>query len=124
MGDDLGWSAGELALGLTFRLAVAGVTAPFLGMLARPHRQPRPRHRRGRHRRADRSWAVGFVDELWMFYLLFAISGLSGFGGPSGQLLTMVPVAKWFQAKRGRALAIATIGMPARQPAASSRSPS
>jgi MFS family permease len=56
--------------------------------------------------------AIAFVNELWMLYCLFAISGLSGFGGPAGQLLTTVPVAKWFVLKRGRALAFATLGMP------------
>ena len=112
MGDDLGWTAGELALGLTFRLAVAGVTSPFLGVLL---------DRVGSRVLGTLAavvaglsiMAVGVVDELWMFYVLYAISGLSGFGGPSGQLLTVVPVAKWFHAKRGRALSIATIGTPA-----------
>lgn len=111
MGEDLGWSRGDLSLGLLFRLAVAGVTSPVLGMLI------------------DRVGArvlgtiagiiagicvlsLAFVHDLWLFYLLFAISGMSGFGGPAGQLLTIVPVSKWFIAHRGRALAIATVGMP------------
>src|SRR5262249_49803293 len=32
-------------------------------------------------------------------------------GGPAGQLLTQVPLAKWFVSQRGRALSIATMGM-------------
>lgn len=111
MSNDLGWSAGELALGLTFRLAVAGVTSPFLGLLL---------DRVGSRVLGTLAavvagvsiMAVGLVDQLWMFYVLYAVSGLSGFGGPSGQLLTVVPVAKWFQVRRGRALSIATIGTP------------
>src|SRR5690606_12265941 len=39
------------------------------------------------------------------------ISGLAGLGGPGGQLLTQVPLAKWFVRRRGRALAIATAGL-------------
>jgi sugar phosphate permease len=111
MSDDLGWSRGALSLGLTFRLAVAGVTAPFVGVLVD---------------RIGARWlgtaagltaglslmAVALVNDLWLYYLLFAISGLSGFGGPAGQLLTTVPVAKWFYLKRGRAMAIASMGMP------------
>ncbi len=111
MSDDLGWSRGTLALGLTFRLGVAGVTAPFIGILV---------DRIGARLLGTAAGAVAgvslvglaFVNDLWLYYLLFAISGLSGFGGPAGQLLTTVPVAKWFQAKRGRAMAIATVGMP------------
>ncbi len=112
MGDDLGWSAGELALGLTFRLAVASITSPILGFFL---------DRLGTRLLGTVAAivagltiiGVGFVHELWMFYLLYAISGLSGFGGPSGQLLTVVPVAKWFNARRGRALGIAAMGTPA-----------
>ena len=57
---------------------------------------------------------IGFanVHSLWVFYGFAALSGISGFGAPSGQLLTTVPVAKWFIANRGRALAIATVGLP------------
>jgi MFS family permease len=112
MSKDLGWSESELVLGLTFRLAVAGITSPFLGLLL---------DRAGSRVLGTIAsliagvsiMAVGLVDHLWMFYLLYAISGLSGFGVPSGQLLTVVPVAKWFHVKRGRALSIATIGTPA-----------
>lgn len=111
MGEDLGWSRGDLSLGLLFRLAVAGVTSPVLGMLI---------DRVGARVLGTIAGvvaglcvlALAFVQDLWMFYLLFAISGMSGFGGPAGQLLTIVPVSKWFIAHRGRALAIATVGMP------------
>ncbi len=111
MGEDLGWSSGALTLGLTFRLMVAGVSSPLLGVLL---------DRFGARLLGAllaglagiTIMALGLVHDLWLFFLLFAISGLSGFGGPSGQLLTVVPVAKWFQRKRGWALAIATMGMP------------
>ena len=111
MSEDLGWSTGALTLGLTFRLVVAGVSSPLLGVLL---------DRFGARvlgallagLAGIAVMALGLVHELWLFFLLFAISGLSGFGGPSGQLLTVVPVAKWFQRKRGWALAIATMGMP------------
>lgn len=111
MEEGLGWSAGQLALGLTFRLAVASVTSPFLGFIL---------DRLGSRVLGTVAaviagltiMGVGLVQELWQFYLLYAISGLSGFGGPSGQLLTVVPVAKWFSARRGRALGIAAMGTP------------
>jgi sugar phosphate permease len=52
------------------------------------------------------------ADSLLAYYILFTISGFSGFGAPTGQLLSTVPVSKWFQANRGRALALAGIGLP------------
>jgi sugar phosphate permease len=111
MSDDLGWSRGALSLALTFRLGVAGFAAPLTGLLV---------DRIGARGIGTVAGAVAgvsmmalyFVDDLWLFYLLFAISGLSGFGGPAGQLLTTVPVAKWFYLKRGRAMALSSVGMP------------
>jgi MFS family permease len=111
MSDDLGWSRGALSLALTFRLGVAGFTAPLIGMLV---------DRIGARGIGSAAGALAglsmmalyFVNDLWLFYLLFAISGLSGFGGPAGQLLTTVPVAKWFHLKRGRAMALSSVGMP------------
>ncbi len=111
MGEDLGWSRGSLALALTFRLVAGGVTAPLIGSLVD---------------KFGARWlgvfaglvagvsifSLAFVHQLWVLYALFAVSGAGGFGGPGGALLTTVPVAKWFQAKRGRALAIASVGMP------------
>lgn len=112
MGEDLGWSRGSLALALTFRLVAGGIASPLIGSLVD---------------RFGARWlgafagliagvsifALAFVHQLWQIYALFAISGAGGLGGPGGALLTTVPVAKWFQAKRGRALAIASVGMPA-----------
>ncbi len=111
MSNDLGWSSSVLTLGLTFRLAVAGITSPLLGMLL-DRLGPRILGSVAAVTGGLSIVAIGAVHQVWLFFLLFAISGLSGFGGPSGQLLTVVPVAKWFQKKRGRALALASMGMP------------
>ena len=55
---------------------------------------------------------LGGLHSLWLVYAVFAFSGLAGFGGgAAGQLLTQVPLAKWFVAQRGRAISIATTGM-------------
>jgi sugar phosphate permease len=110
MSDDLGVSKSALSWALTFRLVAAGVTGPTLGSLID---------------RFGARWlgagcavvagsmliAVSFVHTLWLIYLVFAISGLAGLGGPAGQLLTQVPLAKWFVRQRGKALAIATMGL-------------
>ena len=57
---------------------------------------------------------LAFTQQLWLVYLIFAVSGGVGFGGgPGGNLLTTVPVAKWFVVKRGCAMAITSAGMVA-----------
>jgi len=111
MSQDLGWSRADLSWGYTVRLAVAGVSGPVLGILL---------DRFGsRVLGSIAGLLAGFsvlalagVHSLAIFYVLFAISGLAGFGAPAGQLLTTVPVSKWFHVNRGRALAIATVGLP------------
>lgn len=53
--------------------------------------------------------ALGWVNSFWVFFLLFAVVGLSGVTMP-GNVLTSVPVAKWFIRSRGRATALTTAG--------------
>jgi sugar phosphate permease len=111
MSEDLGWSKATLSWAFTFRLVVAGVTGPALGVLLDKHGS-RVLGAVAATIAGLTTIGLAFVDSVWQFYALAAISGLSGFGAPAGQLLTVVPVAKWFQASRGRALAIATVGLP------------
>lgn len=111
MTDDLGWSRGALAWALSFQLLASGVTSPFLGASID---------------RVGSRWlgvfgglvaaasliGLAFTHQLWLMYVLFAASGAVGLGGgPGGNLLTTVPVAKWFTRQRGRAMSIVTIGM-------------
>jgi MFS family permease len=110
MSDELGVGTSALSWALTLRLATAGLAGPVAGMLIDRH---------------GTRWlgaacgllaggmmiALSFADTLWLVYLLFAITGFAGFGGPAGQLITQVPLARWFVLRRGRALAIAMTGM-------------
>ena len=108
---DLGVPKSALAWSLTLRLIAAGLSGPLIGLLLD---------------RYGSRWlgaicgaiggvaliALGSAHSLWVVYALFAFSGLAGFGGPAGQLLTQVPLSRWFVAHRGRAISIATAGMP------------
>lgn len=112
MSEDLGVSTSALSWSLTLRLVTAGLAGPLLGVLIDRH---------------GTRWlgaacgllagitmmALSFVHSLWLVYALFALTGFAGFGGPAGQLLTQVPLARWFVLRRGRALAVATTGMAA-----------
>jgi MFS family permease len=90
---------------------VAGISGPFLGVLLDKHGS-RVLGAVAAVIAGTTTIGLAFVDSVWQFYALAAVSGLSGFGAPAGQLLTIVPVAKWFHRSRGRALAIATVGLP------------
>ena len=111
MSEDMGWSRSALSWSLTIRLVAAGVTGPFIGLLVD---------------RFGSRWlgvlaaiiaggavmALGAANDLWVIYILFAVSGAVGLGGGAGgNLLTLVPVAKWFTLFRGRAMAIAGTGL-------------
>ncbi len=108
--EDLGVSLGTLAWCITARQVSAGISAPFLGRLVDRH---------------GARWlgvgcavlagsclvALTFVHRIEVMYALFFISGFSGFGVfGGGQILTGVPPANWFIAKRGRAVAYALTG--------------
>ncbi|MFQ5860556.1 MAG: MFS transporter [Dehalococcoidia bacterium] len=54
---------------------------------------------------------LGAITHVWQFIALFAVIGAMGLSAPGGSLLTSVPVAKWFVRQRGRAMALATIGL-------------
>jgi sugar phosphate permease len=111
MRDDLGWSFAALSWGFTLRLAVAGVSGPVLGVML-DRFGPRILGAIAGLIAGVSVLALALVESVWAFYALFALSGLTGFGAPMGQLMTTVPVAKWFQLNRGRAMAIAGIGLP------------
>jgi MFS family permease len=110
MSEELGVSKSALAWSFTLRLFAGGLVGPFIGVLLDRHGARWIGAMSGALV-ATMLIALAFVHDLWLVYLVFAISGLAGLGGPAGQLLTQVPLAKWFVVKRGRAMAIATVGM-------------
>ena len=110
MSEELGVSKSALAWSFTLRLFAGGLVGPFLGVLLDRHGARWIGAMSGALV-ATMLIALAFVHSLWLIYLVFAISGLAGLGGPAGQLLTQVPLAKWFVVRRGRAMAIATVGM-------------
>ena len=109
--EDLDVSRSAVAWALTFRIAVAGITGPFMGPLIDRHGARWLGTIAGVYTGATMV-ALYFVDSIWSLYFIFALSGLMGFGAPGGSLLIAVPVAKWFVVRRGRAMAIAIAGAP------------
>ena len=117
---DLGLTIFALAWCITARQISAGISAPFLGRLL-------DRHGPRWIGLGCSLWAgsclvaisqardlqIGgiLVPTVWVLYGLFFLSGFSGFGVfGGGQILTGVPPANWFLAKRGRAVSFAAMG--------------
>lgn len=109
MSADLHVSRSTLVWGITFRSVAGGLFAPYLGRIV---------DRYGARWPGAISGAVvglallGFatISNIWILYVLFFVSGLTGFSIFGGNVLTIVPPANWFVAKRGRALSIAGSG--------------
>ena len=107
--DDLEVSRGAISWALTVRLLASGVTSLLIGRLLDRH---------GARLLIPAAAALagvalltlGLVEHFWQFFLLFTVVGLSGITAP-GNLLTTVPVAKWFVHKRGRATSFASAGL-------------
>ena len=55
--------------------------------------------------------SLAFINSGLQMILLFAAMGILGIAGPT-QLITSVPVTKWFVRLRGRALGISSLGAP------------
>ena len=53
---------------------------------------------------------ISYANAPWQLLVLFGVIGLTGLTAPNSLVVT-VPVAKWFQRSRGRALALATLGL-------------
>ncbi|MDE2860816.1 MAG: MFS transporter [Chloroflexota bacterium] len=112
MREELGLSLSGIAWAISIRMLTGGAAAPIMGRLIDSY---------GARWLGFLGGLMGgavliclyYVDNIWLIYALFAVSGISGFGTFGGQLLTIVPVANWFVAKRGRATSIAATGLGA-----------
>ncbi|MGK0257094.1 MAG: MFS family permease [Candidatus Azotimanducaceae bacterium] len=110
MESDLNISRTTFGLAGSFRQVAGAFSSPFIGSLIDKH---------GVRFLLPVATIIGcaciagvaFISEGWHLLVLFAIVGLVGLIGP-GQLLTTVPVTKWFVVLRPRAIALMSLGIP------------
>ena len=107
LSDAFGWSRGAVSVALSISLVVGGVAAFVIGRIA-DRRGPR-----GVLAATVGLGAVGFalsarIDALWHFYLSYGL--LVGVGMSSIYVLSAATVSRWFETRRGLALAIVLSG--------------
>lgn len=108
MSESLGWSRAAMTGALTLYAYAGAATAPLLGRLV---------DRYGPRLLLILTAIVGGsatlllvgIREIWQFYIIFALVGLSG-GTGAGGVVTEAMVSKWFVRLRGRAPAFGTMG--------------
>ena len=110
MTEELGWSRTEFFAAFAVRAVVVGVTAPAVGPWLDTRHGPRLMAIGGAAVLAGSMALLTYTEHLWQFLLLYGVlGGLAELGGGFVILITVLP--KWFVAKRGRALGIATMGV-------------
>lgn len=107
LADAFGWSRGAVSLVLSISLMLGGLVAFPVGRIADRHGP------RGVLAATVAVGAVGFVlsariSALWHLYLSYGV--LVGIGMSSIYVLTAATVARWFETRRGLALAIVLSG--------------
>lgn len=107
--DDLGWSRATFFAALTARQLLMGAFAPLFGRLADVEQWPKPLMVFGGATYSLSLVLISFVDNQLQYFLVFSVLG--GIGQASGGgILRQAIVAKWFVRRRGRAIAIGSMG--------------
>ncbi|MCS7206545.1 MAG: MFS transporter [Dehalococcoidia bacterium] len=112
MAESLQWSLGTLTGALILRSGVAGVLSPFIGPLVDTRHGARILMSLGAVVGGLGLIAISFVQTPLQFYLAFGVVGAISIL-TSGFLVSSTVVSKWFIRYRGRALAIAAMGISA-----------
>ena len=109
MTDDLAWTRATFFGALTARTLLMGAFAPFFGRLADTERWPKPLMVFGGTAYAVSLVLLAFVQTQFQYFLVFSLLG--GIGqAAGGGILRQAIVAKWFVRRRGRAIAMGSMG--------------
>ena len=109
MTDDLGWTRATFFGALTARALLMGAFAPLFGRLADTERWPKPLMVFGGTTYALSLVLLSLVHSQLQYFLVFSLLG--GIGQASGGgILRQAIVAKWFVRRRGRAIAMGSMG--------------
>ena len=110
MGDDLGLGRAWFGWAQTARQVTSAISSPTMGQLI-DRFGVRVILPVASGVSALSLVGLAMMTEGWQMVALFGFMGLAGLTG-GASLITSVPIAKWFVRRRGRAMAIATLGTP------------
>ncbi len=109
--EDLGIGQAPFGWAHTARVVAAGASAPFIGRLVDGHGARWPLVAVGVLIGLI-AVGLGFVTAAWQLVAVFMLLGLIGVMGAGSSLYTTVPISNWFVRKRGKAMALTSIGVP------------
>jgi len=109
MTQDLHWTRSEFSAVQTVSTVVMGVVGFVIGAMI-DRRGPRPLMLIGGVVCGSALIATSRVEELWQFYLVRGVAQTVG-NAMLGNLVVNVTISKWFIARRGMAVAIASAGV-------------
>ena len=109
MTEELGWSRVDISLGQTISTFGMGVVGFLIGPLLDRH-GGRLLMILGALLMGAGFVGLGFVTELWQYYLVKGVLITVG-AGAAGSLVINVALSNWFVRKRGRAIAIGSMGI-------------
>lgn len=109
MGTELGWSRTTLAFSQTVRSVVTGLSGPLIGPMV-DRFGARVIMVMGALVAGVSLVGLSRISEPWHFYVLYGAGAALGIA-EFGNLVIATAVAKWFVRKRGRAMAITTMGV-------------
>jgi predicted MFS family arabinose efflux permease len=107
LADTFGWSRGAIATALSLNLLISGLAGLGIGALADRH-GPRVLLVLTVALAGAGFGLVATVEALWQLYLFVGVLG--GVGLSSFYLLSAATVPRWFEARRGLALALVLVG--------------
>ncbi len=110
MQESLGWNRTSVSWALTIRSAVAMLTGPLYGPIVDLRHGAMILMMIGGILLGISMMLTAMMTELWQFYLLIGVLYGFAMGAEGSQVVAPVLVSKWFIRKRGRALAIVTLG--------------
>ena len=109
MGEDLGWSRATIFGAMAIRSLTAGALAPFMGPLQDSRLGPRVFAVATTVTMAGSMIAMKWIDDIVLFYVVFGGLGAFATFGSTEMMLSVV-LPRWFVRRRGRAIAIGSMG--------------
>lgn len=104
---EFGWSRAATSVAYSLRAEVGGLEAPVIGVLLDRY-GPRRVMRGGLVLLSLGMLAISQTNSIWMFYGGFMVATVGM--GACGGLVGMMALTRWFRRRRGRAMALMTIG--------------